>query len=293
MILTGKQPNDSLIHSIDMSAFAGFSGENSNPNNYEPLNWILDSGASSHIWSNRNAFKSIRKVNNKHEVVLPDGFVNDIKFMGNITLHSEIDLKDVLYVPDFKYNLLSIGQLTKEVKIEVAFGTNHCYSQDQGTKEVIAIAWLADGLYQVDKTSFSRNVIEKFTKYKLCNALYVNSTNKEVPVDKWHLRLGHASFDSLCHIEDIEIKYNSQMCEICPCAKQHRNNFNKSSIVIKFRFQLLHLDVWGPYNIPYLTGAKYFLTSTDDFNRVTWVILIKCKTEVHQALAIFINMVGK
>jgi hypothetical protein len=32
-------------------------------------------------------------------------------------------------------------------------------------------------------------------------------------------------------------------------------------------------DFWGPYRVPAITGEKYMLTFTDDYTRMSWVIL--------------------
>ena len=38
-----------------------------------------------------------------------------------------------------------------------------------------------------------------------------------------------------------------------------------------FLFELVHVDIWGPYSTPSLNGSKYFLTIVDDYSRCTWV----------------------
>lgn len=40
------------------------------------------------------------------------------------------------------------------------------------------------------------------------------------------------------------------------------------------------MDVWGPYSIQSITGAKYFLTVVDDFSRAVWTFLMHNKTQV-------------
>jgi hypothetical protein len=37
----------------------------------------------------------------------------------------------------------------------------------------------------------------------------------------------------------------------------------------------LHLDLCGPLSSPCFSECKYFLTSTDDFSRHTWVYFLK------------------
>lgn len=62
---------------------------------------------------------------------------------------------------------------------------------------------------------------------------------------------------------------------ICPCAKQTRLPFPSSSIKSTSPFDLIHMDIWGPYKVATLDGNKYFLAVVDDYSRMTWVFLLK------------------
>ena len=58
-------------------------------------------------------------------------------------------------------------------------------------------------------------------------------------------------------------------CEICVLAKMHTLPFNRRKIQSTHPFQLIHMDLWGPYKFANITGAHYFLTLVDDFTRNT------------------------
>ncbi|XP_019248396.1 PREDICTED: uncharacterized protein LOC109227652 [Nicotiana attenuata] len=57
------------------------------------------------------------------------------------------------------------------------------------------------------------------------------------------------------------------------------------------RFDLVHMDLWGPYKTPTYDGNRYFLTVLDDFTRMTWVFLLKQKSEVCVLLQQFLVLV--
>ena len=57
-------------------------------------------------------------------------------------------------------------------------------------------------------------------------------------------------------------------------------------------FDLVHMDVWGPYSIPTLDGDKYFLTIVDDATRATWFFLMKSKSNVRTLFQSFYTMVA-
>ena len=80
-------------------------------------------------------------------------------------------------------------------------------------------------------------------------------------------------------------------CLVCPFAKQTRNVFPNSSIKSTTCFELLHVDLWGPYNTPTVDGKKYFLTIVDDFSRVTWLFLLSHKSVVCVSIRMFLQYV--
>ncbi|EOY09661.1 Cysteine-rich RLK (RECEPTOR-like protein kinase) 8 [Theobroma cacao] len=58
-------------------------------------------------------------------------------------------------------------------------------------------------------------------------------------------------------------------------------------------FQLVHVDIWGPYETPTLSGQRYFLIVVDDFTRFTWVFLMSNKSDVLTIILSFNNHVQK
>lgn len=78
------------------------------------------------------------------------------------------------------------------------------------------------------------------------------------------------------------------MCEI---AKHKRVPFSISNKMSTFPFYLVHIDVWGPSNISNIPGAHWFITFIDDFTRVTWVYLLKQKSDVSHVVPQFLSMV--
>ena len=58
-----------------------------------------------------------------------------------------------------------------------------------------------------------------------------------------------------------------------------------------FPFNLVHMDVWGPFSVPTSDGHRYFLTLVDDATRATWLFLMKAKYEVKAFIVSFYNMV--
>lgn len=107
---------------------------------------------------------------------MPDGSVKKISHKGQVTLDSGLKLINVLYVHSFHYNLLSVSQLSRDNGFEVIFGSNHCCIHDHRFKEVKVVAWLVDGLYLIDHTSFNDNLLNSIHS---CNsAINIECRNK-------------------------------------------------------------------------------------------------------------------
>nr|XP_033512411.1 uncharacterized protein LOC117277104 [Nicotiana tomentosiformis]XP_033512412.1 uncharacterized protein LOC117277104 [Nicotiana tomentosiformis] len=76
--------------------------------------WIVDSGASHHIIASHNTLTDVSELSSKEEVHLPNGAKSNITHIGIVEFLESMKAKDVLYVPDFRYNLLSVSKLTKK-----------------------------------------------------------------------------------------------------------------------------------------------------------------------------------
>ena len=76
-------------------------------------NWILDSSASDHMSYDANILHDLKML----ETPISISFCNDHKVQvthsGKLRLNNWIELHHVLLIPYFKYNLLSVKQLTR------------------------------------------------------------------------------------------------------------------------------------------------------------------------------------
>ena len=45
-------------------------------------------------------------------------------------------------------------------------------------------------------------------------------------------------------------------------------------------FRLVHSDIWGPINTPSLLGFRYFFIFIDDYSKVTYLYLMKERSEL-------------
>ncbi|KAL4311013.1 hypothetical protein GQ457_01G012580 [Hibiscus cannabinus] len=113
-------------------------------------------------------------------------------------------------------------------------------------------------------------------------------------LDIWHLRLGHPSKQSMKFFtflnKAIPATFNSE-CDTCHLAKHKRLPFPISLSVSEYVFDLLHMDVWGPFPVESLYGHFYFLTIVDDKSRFVWVYPMIQKSEVRSLIVSFCQLV--
>nr|XP_033509047.1 uncharacterized protein LOC117273941 [Nicotiana tomentosiformis] len=80
--------------------------------------WIVDSGATNYIVAYLNMLSTKRKndKNERKKVYLPNGETTVVTHLGFSRLANNIELDDVLYIPEFRYNLLLVSKITKELQ---------------------------------------------------------------------------------------------------------------------------------------------------------------------------------
>ena len=87
--------------------------------------WILDSRTMGHMCFNREAFQSLKKLPKARMVILGDDTEVGAYGIGTVYLTEFMVLEDVLYVPDFTINLVSVSKLARTGHM-VTFEKNEC-----------------------------------------------------------------------------------------------------------------------------------------------------------------------
>ncbi|KAF7815489.1 L-ascorbate oxidase [Senna tora] len=123
----------SFAHTLD---FAG------NASNLETLmmlgTWIIDTSASSHMSHDRTLLNDIKILKSPITVHLPEGKTIVAKEVGRAIINNDLTLENVLLIPAFKYNLLSVRKIIKG-SINVIFNSLNCLVQDHTTKRTLAV----------------------------------------------------------------------------------------------------------------------------------------------------------
>ncbi|CAA7047384.1 unnamed protein product [Microthlaspi erraticum] len=234
---------------------------------------ILDTGASHHMTGNLSLLHNL-------ETILPCsiGFADGGKTVslrkGVLTLSSTLTLPNVLFVQDLNCTLISVSKLLKQTGGVAMFTDTLCVLQDRFSRILIGAGEERDGVYY----------------FKDVMAARIHRAVADSDSTLWHQRLEHPSFSvfsSLPQFSGVSKPVCSGPCDVCFRAKQTREVFSDSINKTTDCFQLIHVDVWGPYRVPSSTGAVYFLTIVDDYSRAVWTFLLLEKSEVSKVLKNF------
>lgn len=77
----------------------------------------------------------------------------------------------------------------------------------------------------------------------------------------------------------------------CPMAKFTKLSFSLSESHAKELFELVHIDIWGPYKVCTKGKFRFFLTIVDDSSRNTWVYLLQHKSDSLKTLEEFLHCI--
>ena len=122
--------------------------KNSNLNEYT---WILDFCATNHVCFSLSTFTSYKHIK-PITIKLPNGNYVIASCSGTIFFNKNFILENVLFVPDFSFNLIFIFQLTTSLKCELIFSSTKCLIHNSITKDKIGTVDLVAGLYVFNKT---------------------------------------------------------------------------------------------------------------------------------------------
>ena len=148
----------------------------------------MDSGCSRHMTGNSHWFSSLTPVMNKEYITFGDNGRGKVRSVGSIHVNDSFVLKNVAFVENLHYNLLSVSQLLED-GFEVRFKRGCSRVLDRQGELVCRISSF-DRIFRADfSTSFGSS-----------RCLIANPASE---LWKWHRRLGHLSFDLLVRLSSM------------------------------------------------------------------------------------------
>jgi hypothetical protein len=122
-------------------------------NSYQyDLNWYVDSGATDHITGELEKLSIRNKYQGGDQIHTASGTGMDINFIGQTTFPTpsrNILLKDILYVPISKKNLVSVHRLTSDNFVFLELHHTFFLVKDQQTRTILLKGRCIGGLYPI------------------------------------------------------------------------------------------------------------------------------------------------
>nr|XP_016467023.1 PREDICTED: uncharacterized protein LOC107789679 [Nicotiana tabacum] len=152
-------------------------------NNHE---WIIETGATNYMTSNLDILKNKLEVAGIHskKVHLPNREVSNVTHMESCNIENAGRIDNVLYLPKFKYNLLSVSKIIKELSCCATFYPDFYLLQDLCSGKVKVIGKKMRGLYLLPQITARNNK-------GILQGLVAKKADLDIGLS--HRRLGHAS----------------------------------------------------------------------------------------------------
>ena len=245
-------------------------------------NWHIDSGATSHMCSNKDLFDEFKE--SVEKIIIADGNTLEAKGKGTVYLkiYNEGDIKTiklliVLYVPKIEGNLISVSKIV-EKGFNIVFSNKFCFLEEGRNK--IKFAKVMNGVYLINV--FNENA---------------RLSTENIDIELLHRRLGHRNYNDIRSMiksdvfKNININNKSHgTCNVCIEGKLHKLPFNNSKSKTNAILDLVHSDVCGPMSIITPSKNKYYVSFIDDFSRYSFIYLLKQKSEVAEKFKEFSEM---
>ncbi|KAL0368054.1 UNVERIFIED_CONTAM: Retrovirus-related Pol polyprotein from transposon TNT 1-94 [Sesamum calycinum] len=216
-----------------------------------------------------------------------DNHIVKVEGKGSVVINTRKGMRtinDVMYIPNLRTNLFSVGQMV-EKGYTLHFGGDSCTIYDNKEKTL--------------------KIAEVKMKEHRCFPIhlqYMGRTAMKAQEDQswlWHRRLGHFNFQGLKILHqnkmmtDLpQIQAVEGACEAYLQGKQHKKPFpSRTPWRAKAVLELIHTDVCGPMRTPSHEQNRYFILFIDDYSRMTWVYFMREKSEVFKVFKKFKNLV--
>lgn len=287
--------------------------------------WFMDTGASEHMCRKKELFTKLDKVQSSMKVTVGDGKLLDVIGRGTVELYAwngtkfiTTVLSGVLYVPELKFNLFSVGTVLDK---GISLVSNKDYCELVNSKgEIRALSKHVNKMFrmlfsmngtQSDLSIVTLTSVNKTHSVAVCASEYdndicdipetsnikstdfglINLSKQTENLSVWHRKLCH---QNITHVKEFLLRKGVNFvddfvsCEECLAGKQHRLPFPSSSSRASESLELLHADVAGPFETRSLGGARYFLLLKDDHSGFRKVFFMKEKEEVKGLIKNFI-----
>ena len=249
--------------------------------------WLIDSGCTNHMFFDKEQFIDYHP--HTAGVIIANGLT--VPALGRGTIEMEwflkdgssnlIRLEDVLHVPDLACGLFSISQATGK-GLGVSFVNDGC--NNTKNKKVVGNAPKVNNSYFLSISVPTAKICMQIQENS--RALATSLMFNEEAVELWHRRMGHLNEADLKRLVNMSkgIMLSQKprvrsICEACTKAKSQRKVSRRVQREVLEKLGKIHVDLGGPFNVPSVDGAKFYMLLTDQATLRTWCFTYKSKDE--------------
>ena len=147
-----NHPDSSLLSDVAhlASTFCLFS-------KLDKYGWIIDSVATDHMCNSIHSFLHLKDLSGHNHYTIPNGTIVRVTMAGDVKLHDDIILKNVLYVPQFRFNLISVQRLCHDNNVSLLFTHNMCMIQAPSMTRPMSLGKIVHGLYCISKPTTTQH----------------------------------------------------------------------------------------------------------------------------------------
>ena len=241
-------------------------------------NFLVDSGATAHIMTSKNNFvhldENFRPENHVLELANGDQTQGIVQGKGEAIINVKdavgkshnIVLKDTLFIPSFKQNIISVTAATSD-------GATFNFLEDSAHMNLK-----------------NHNFIISRQK----DLYYLNSVHKPTrSLKDWHEILGHCNKSDILKLPNVVrgmsvSPTDNFSCDTCILAKMTNTKNNEPDTRAKQPLDKVHIDLAGPIYPAARDGFKYALTCVDDYSSISSLYLLKNKSDTPKAFLRFL-----
>ncbi|GMI71298.1 hypothetical protein HRI_000799100 [Hibiscus trionum] len=243
--------------------------------------WFLDSGATHHVTNDPSRFTKVQPYSSQGNVHIGDGSSLSISHAGQSILHTStkpLIIDHLLHVPAITRNLLSVSKFATDNAVFFEFHPNYSVIKDELTGNVLLQGSRRNGLYE-------------FTSSLPPPSPSVSLTTTSNDYWLWHNRMGHPTVDVINLALNKRLVVNKlDLCHACQLGKHHTLPYRDFTTVYSTPFQLVEIDLWGLAPIQ-SDGFSYYMACVDMHSRVTWVYLLRKKSDACTAFEMFYKFI--
>lgn len=255
--------------------------------------FTIDTGASQHMVADANMLMNVCKLVSPIFITVANKQQVPATGKGSLILGPHVILHDVLVVPAFARNLISVGQMTRKDDLHWVFTEEDAtFVRVKDNKVLLSASRLPGGLYMLDGDSIKGTKSEHLSLVAHADLLF-----------SWHRNLNHLNVRDVVSLgkagrlgnQDLWTRLgnqwmNSFSCAACIEGKGTRLPSPPSAMRAREPNGIVHVDLCGPVTPKSNTGKRYMLMVYDDYTCRMATYFLARKKEAAQHILDYIVM---